>query len=593
MTKRHLFASALLFVVTSLIVISQDQIDYAKAYEQGSDYRSAARIYLGLFDSNPSNTPAFEGVVRTFENLKQYSGLLPLIEKRFQAVPSRSTALLASATCLKLGKVELAEQWWAKIIEMSNDGAVAWAAVARQQSEFLLNARAIESYLTARDKSDDESAFAPELSLLYSTTGQIAKAAHEILKAHRQQRELALTYGRLSALMTSDTASEAVGSVIMSSNDIPEIEFIKQWYYRHTGQWEQALIVTKQLDAESERRGSEMLMFADAARAEGAFDVAIKAYGSLIESGGDRMVSLSAAYGIAQTLDQKVRSAQHVNEAVATDVIERYNSIVTAYPDHPLSAEAMYRAAVLIDDVLGNTREAIELLTRLINRWRGTTASVDGALRLADLYLSADQVNGALSSLAVVDDDHNPMHADRRDLARLRRADILLFQGNSDSARSMYTSLAASPGSAAANDALEKISLLMLEEEDSVGVNGLVRGLHALARRNTEEASRIFVSTVREAKDDEIRDRARIEAAQCFIRLGRQEAADSQLIAILERIPDTIYGDRALLITADMLERRGDVQGAIAALTSLLVQYPRSILSPSARERIRKLRGDA
>ncbi|MBI2793459.1 MAG: tetratricopeptide repeat protein [Ignavibacteria bacterium] len=593
MTLRVLVASIVLLFGSTLFLLGQDQLSYAKAYEQSGDLRSAARIYLELFDASPTNAAAFEGLVRTFDGLKQYSGLLPLIEKRFKAVPSRTTALLASAACLKIGKVEAAEQWWSKVRDLGNDGSAAWAAIARQQSEFFLNDRAIASYLTARSKSDDDLDFALELSLLYSTTGQVAKAAEEILKAHQQQGELALTYGRLSALMTSDTASTAVGSVIMSATNIAEINFIKQWYYRHTGQWEQALIITKELDAESGQRGSEMLMFADAARAEGAYDVAIQAYGLLIDSGGDRHVSLSAAYGIAQTLDQKVRSAQTIDKAVATAVVERYNSIAAAYSEHPLSADAMYRAAVLMDDVLGKTREAIELLTKLINRWSGTTASVDGALRLADLYLSVDQVEGALSALAVADADRNPMNSERRDLARLRRADIVLFQGNKDSARSMYASLAASPGSPAANDALEKIALLMLEQDDSVGVNGIVRGLHALSRRKTEEASRIFVATVSEARDNEIRDRSRIEAAQCFVKLGQQEAADSQLVAILDRIPDTIYGDKALIITADVLERRGDVQGAIAALTSLLVQYPRSILAPSARERIRKLRGDA
>lgn len=593
MTLRLLIASAALFFVSALVLLGQDQLDYAKAYEQSGDLRSAARIYLELFDANPARAGAFEGLVRTFDGLKQYSGLLPLIEKRFKAVPSRTTALLASATCLKIGKVEVAEQWWSKVIELGNDGSAAWAAVARQQSEFFLNERAIASYLKARSKADDEYDFALELSLLYSTTGQVSKAAEEILRAHQQQSELALTYGRLSALMTSDSASSAVGSVIMSATNIPEISFIKQWYYRHTGQWEQALTITKELDAASGQRGSEMLMFADAARAEGAYDVAIEAYGLLIDSGSDRHVSLSAAYGIAQTLDQKVRSTPSIDKKVATDVVERYNSIVAAYSDHPLSADAMYRAAVLIDDVLGNTHEAIEILTKLINRWRGTTASVDGALRLADLYVSVDQVEGALSALAVVDADRNPMNAERHDLARLRRADIILFQGNTDSARSIYTSLAASPASPAANDALEKISLLMLEQDDSVGVSGIVRGLHALARRRTEDASRIFVANVVEAKDNEIRDRSRIEAAQCFVKLGKQAEADSQLVAVLDRIPDTIYGDKALIISADVLERRGDVQGAIAALTTLLVQYPRSILAPSARERIRKLRGDA
>lgn len=133
----------------------------------------------------------------------------------------------------------------------------------------------------------------------------------------------------------------------------------------------------------------------------------------------------------------------------------------------------------------------------------------------------------------------------------------------------------------------------MLEQFDAKGVQGYIQGMSALSRRNKIEASRIFVATAQSASDSEIKDRCRISAARTLIEIGEEAAADSQLIAIIDRIPESTYGDQALVLAADVLERRKDIQGAISALTSLLVQYPRSILAPSARERIRRLRGDA
>jgi outer membrane protein assembly factor BamD (BamD/ComL family) len=43
---------------------------------------------------------------------------------------------------------------------------------------------------------------------------------------------------------------------------------------------------------------------------------------------------------------------------------------------------------------------------------------------------------------------------------------------------------------------------------------------------------------------------------------------------------------------ATVSEHKKDIKAAMQYLESLLVYYPRSILIPDARERIRKLRGD-
>lgn len=75
--------------------------------------------------------------------------------------------------------------------------------------------------------------------------------------------------------------------------------------------------------------------------------------------------------------------------------------------------------------------------------------------------------------------------------------------------------------------------------------------------------------------------------------IGQDTTALTLLDVIIAEVPETIFGDRALFRKAELALRRKDVPSAVDALTILLVQYPRSIFVPDARERIRALRGDS
>jgi outer membrane protein assembly factor BamD (BamD/ComL family) len=74
--------------------------------------------------------------------------------------------------------------------------------------------------------------------------------------------------------------------------------------------------------------------------------------------------------------------------------------------------------------------------------------------------------------------------------------------------------------------------------------------------------------------------------------LGDTLKAEPFLLSILQRVPESIYGDQSLWMLATVSEHKKDIKAAMQYLESLLVYYPRSILIPDARERIRKLRGD-
>lgn len=80
-----------------------DRLRMAQTYENGGDLRNAARIYLELYDADPTREAAFQGIVRTLTGLKQPESLLPIVVKEAERDPSTRKLLLAAQLSAQLG----------------------------------------------------------------------------------------------------------------------------------------------------------------------------------------------------------------------------------------------------------------------------------------------------------------------------------------------------------------------------------------------------------------------------------------------------------------------------------------------------------
>jgi len=572
----------------------RDKLRMAQTYERSGDLRNAARLYQELHAESPSLDSYFQGVVRSLSGLQQFAALAPVVEEQMRIAPSVNTAILAGTLYARTGDQEKAQLWWKKAIDLSDDDETTFLLIGAEQSQLMLHALALGSYKSARAINGDPLAYCDEIGQLSAMTGDLKTAAREALAMYGSDGDLVRVQRRLSVLLSYESGSATIAAELeLMTGNSPDVLRLRQWFFRQTRSWQKALEVTALLDELSRPRGQELLLFADGARMDDQYDVAISAYQILMKDVKDERYRISAAYGSARALEQKLRTTQKITPQEAQAVIDRYDDIISQYGKHPISAEALYHSAILQDDVLGQMDHARDRLMRLLNQWRGTTVSSDGALRLADIYLAMGRDDDATATLRSIANGPSVLVSDRSDLARLRLADLFLWNGNLDSASAYYSPLAANTGSVASNDALDRLLLINLAQDDSSTVIAIAAAQGLLVRRAYRDAAVRFTQAAASAKDNELRDRARLHAAIAYIELNDDVTAEPLLQEILTSIPETIYGDRSLQLLADIQVRRGDTQGAVKTLNSLLVNYPRSILVPSVRDRIRVLRGDA
>ncbi len=77
------------------------------------------------------------------------------------------------------------------------------------------------------------------------------------------------------------------------------------------------------------------------------------------------------------------------------------------------------------------------------------------------------------------------------------------------------------------------------------------------------------------------------------LRRNNNESARNYFTTLMQKYPQTIYGDQALLAIGDSYAAESNIPEAIKIYTELLEKYPRSTHLIEARQKIRKLRGDA
>ncbi len=569
----------------------RDQVRMAQAYERSGDLRNAARLYQELYSISPQNEMYFGGVVRTLQALDQVPGLYPIVVTHAKRTRSVEAYVLAGSLAAKLGKTAERDDHWQQVREISGSEESTLVQLGKAQTQAFLFKEALKTFLEARKQNGSATAYSDEVVLCLVSTGGYEQAVREILTDYTDEQDLPLIVKRLNVVLANEGTAKLLEAQFLSMEQTGPILRLSLWFYRQQKLWDKALRVAMQLDESSNAPGSELLSYADGARSDDQFDAAIDGYRRVMERTKDQRLQTSAAYGAVRALEQKLRASTGMRADDARAVVDAYDDVIRRFGQHPLAADALYHSALILDDVLHDLDDAQRRLLRLTSFWKGASVTTDAAMRLADMYLSQDLDSSAREQLQIVIDMRGVN--EKTDLARLRLADLQLWSGNDSAALAMYGTIAENPGSVAANDALDRSLLLQLRQDDSLAVSAIIKADELMIRRRFVAAADLLATTLGAVRDSDLKDRGAFLAAKASVASGDTLRAEPFLLSILQHVPESIYGDQALWLLATVSERKNDVKAAMQYLESLLVYYPRSILTSEARERIRRLRGDA
>jgi tetratricopeptide (TPR) repeat protein len=595
----------IIYVLISLIVCANgfsqsaadEKLRLAESYEKSGDFTNASRLYEDLYNSgrNSKNSGKyFLGLVRSYKGLNKFSNLLPIIENELKTNKTSQILTLYGEILWRTGKTHEANTAWDEAIELNNSSTDNYEIVAETQIMLHLPDKAITTLEKARSALNNQLIFADELSQLYIATGNYSKGTQEILKLFTQTTNLPQAQGRISALMTSDTAISNIGRIInetITSNPRNILLLkLQAWFERANKNFDKAFETYIEIDNISGSKGIEIINFAYDCQRDGHYDISLKAYEYVIDKINNPSLIANALFGYVRTMELKLAGQQKFSEKETGQIIERYRNIIKQFPGTTTAADCNFRIAVLMADQLHDYDGSIQELNSIIKKYKQYPIATESALKLASIYLVKNEVDSSRKFYKDVLRNLYPPNQLQAETARFQLAELEFYTGNTDSAQSMFNNFLANTSSNFANRALKKAIFIEQNKNFIQALKLYGRAELFELQNNYDDALKTFLEASTLAAGSDLSEQAMLSAAN--IEFMRQRFVEARKYAnkLLEMDPETIYGDNALIFIANTFYEEKNYEEALKSYSSLLSKFPKSIYLEEAREKIKKIR---
>lgn len=579
-----------------------EKYQLAITYEQQGDFRNAARLFQELLAENPSEPNYFQGVARSLSALQRYLELMPLIEIELGKRQSIDLFCLASVTAQKSNLPQKSQQYFELAINavdlLGNDFEIdnAIRLIAQSQSDIGAFDNALSTYSKGRSKLKNmKHAYADELSMLYVQMGNVELGIKEITNLFKQQQQYGIIQGRIAALLINQEAVSVIETELasLSKNDFA-FSKVYVWFLRETKQYDKAFQQALSIDNGLGLQGREILEFADITLKDGLFDIAMNAYGNILDRGKNNPYFSNALYGYAKSMDQRLQltSNAEISKTEIQTIINRYKDILAQSPNGQFAAECMYRIGVLQLTYLNDINEARDIFEQVMNSFKNYPISARAATQIIEMSIVSNDLDMAIELAQQTSTMYQYMNPEESDKSRFLFAQILFFKGFIDSSKAILVSLAGKTDSDISNDALELSLFLEQHKQFQAGLLSWGKAMLYVKQKNFSKAVETYREIVLNTKGTELAEQAQYRLCELMKDIDVVIALEESQ-AFLKEYPESIQTDKILFLIAEIYIQKQQVSDAITMLTDILVRFPTSQYARKSREMIRKLRGDS
>lgn len=586
------------FIISSSFAQSalEQRLRLAETYEKSGDFKNAGRLFEELYKENPNNQKIFEGLVRNFSAQNRYSELLPYVKDRYTAQKDIFTATIYGELLWRTGSTNEANKIWDKAVSDYSQNPLVYEQISNVMVQLRLFDKAVAILNQGRKNLNNRTIFSDNLSKLYIALGDYKNGLDEILGLLQINWNLALAQGRIYALNSNIDAENYILNELKKFANNNKDNIVAQellaWFLRTTNKLDQALDLYKNIDRLKKANGAEIIRFGEDSRRDGQYDIALKAFETVIDYGKSNPFIHSALFGYARTLEQKILNNKQISKENANEIVKRYKSIINDFPNTQQATESRVRIAFLYANYLNNPDEAIKELNLAINERPGTSLAASASIDLANIYINLEKFNDAEIILQNTIKKYSGNFQSFSNKANLLLAEILYFKGMLDSALKMYSNLIIVPETDIANAALNRIVLLEQNQQFTKALVTFARAEFEERRNNNIDAKKYYEEAAKISLGSELSELAFKKKVQLEFENNDYEEVISTVNYIIEKVPDSIYGDFFLLKKADALVKTNNKNDALNLYTEILSKYPLSIYLPEIREKIRTLRNE-
>lgn len=590
----------LLYFCSVHSLMAQTKYEEARTYLDNKNYQSALPLYKELYNKHSDSKEIYNEYLLTLMSLKEYNNAEDLVKKRIGKEPSNPLLLLDLGYVYKADKkVKKAEERFEEALRYVNENDILTQQMANTFSNAGDDIWAIKTFERAMQVMQVPGLYNAALAKLYNKTGDVEKAISLVIEGSQYQN-LLLTTGDESVETTllelmgndADKQKKAQKAIIKLVSEHPENFYYTKlltWIFSVQGNWEQALIQITALEKRSADKGNLLLDFARSAEQKMEFEVAQKAYNTVMSFGDNNPRHKMAN---EQMLRMQLQRLQHLPLASKSEIeqcVKGFDVYFAANPD-AFGRPVLNDYAVLEAQFAADINKGIELLNKAIDLKLGDKFFIGNCkLQLGDYYIIQGKVWDAALMYAQVD------KAFREDAmgeeARYRNAKLSYYQNDFEQAQGQLSVLKASTSELIANDALF-LSVLITEnippDSNLVPLKRFAYADLLLFQNKDNEAVALLDSVSKAFPKNPLADDILMLHSKIAIKHKDFPKAIEYLKEILERHGKDVLADDALFQIAEIYRKHlHKTEEANRYYEQLIIDFPGSSFIHQARDQIK------
>ena len=569
-------------------------------YRNGKKSESL-KIFEEVYSSNHYNRNVVVAYSQVLEGMKKDSLLENILSTYLTKQEDLQLRCKYAEVLIRLNREDEAKKSWQ--IAKKNKDEDTFLQVANSQAWGLRYDLSIKTINEAREYLDDSDLFTNEMGDYCIFAKDYKKLTDEILfqfKAepigYNIQRFVQTALMRIPEF--KDYFKTAIYQCAMYKSDdkvdrMCMLAFMG-WFYYVIDEFDQALESYKKFDKiNGSKENCRVLTYAETLLNDGYYEHALKAFNYMISSANlPNEILLRALYGNNMTLEKVAESGQDFSREEYEKVVQGYRNISKQYSfDKNVVQQSVFREGCIQFEKLGNTSEAIKCFEQFISFGHKSALLFNSLNKLGDIYVFMDSLDKAKSYYSKVITDGKRFRSadDALDYARYELAEIEYFKGNISTAYDMFKEISEDYSKNSSNDATSMILFLEESKEQNKAVQEFALAEKLTKQQKIDTAVQTFREAIQYGNND-LKKVALLKIANIYKSAKNHEMQNQVLQEFQTAFPDADELDVVMYDSGRCLFEMKQGQQAIEVLTSMLVQYPRSIYAEKARELIAIIR---
>jgi tetratricopeptide (TPR) repeat protein len=503
-------------------------------------------------------------------------------------------------------KIDSAFAVWNKAVTLNHNNSMNYRVIANYEIQNRAFENALKLLKEGKERANDPTYFSFDIANIYSIMMDYKSAAKEYCEILlNDSKRFSIVQRQILKLLNSHNAAKEITSTIEKCSEEHDEISIKKLLvniYKHTGNFDRAFDLVRELDKSTNQNGKFLLKFAKDNLHSGNFAIAEKAYRVLLNEYSGENFSLDVKEGLAESIlknidkgknSSSLESSFSLPEKIVspktTEAVELLTQILDEAKSPTQKLRTEYELAEVYNNYILNFRKADSLFADIISTGQRSSYYFPSLIYLGKSAIRNGDLKSAENYFAKV--IKNKRSGKEKNVeAKYYLGKIEYYEGKFTKALQTLNEAAYANNQDFANDAIDLKMLISVFKKDSVNLALFAQGNLLIAENKPEEAIKVLSKIAENKNAFMLNDLAALRVAEIEFARKKYEKSEKILERLNKENKPEINPDKTAFLLGKIYYKTGKLNESLKVFNNFLEKYPNSLYLSVIRENIKLIK---